>query len=88
MDSVGGDAINSWNVFIPYLNKKNYELLELNEKITVNQFCKYMSSCRDIDEFKCIGLFNGHATAIIGSDVYDTWNPSRYRLQFVMVQCE
>ena len=88
MDRVGGDAINSWNVFIPYLNNKNYELLEINEKMTVNQFGKYMSSSRDIDEFKCIGLVDGHVTAIIGSDVYDTWNTSSYRLQFIMVPCE
>lgn len=86
MDEIDGGIINEPRVFVKYLERHGYEYREVTEKITVNQFCKKMSKCSDVDDWKALLLVNGHMTAMIGSDIYDTWNCHRYKINYIFVK--
>lgn len=86
MDKRNADDINQASVFVPWLNDRGWECREVTDKITVNQFCKSIEKCADKKDFRALLLVNGHMTAVIGSDNYDTWNPTRFKINFVFVQ--
>lgn len=80
--------INQSTVVKKFFDNHNCEIIQVTDKLTVNQFCKTIKECRDIDEFNAMLIVNGHITACIAGDIYDTWNPSRYKVQFVVMPCE
>lgn len=88
MDKQGADIINGFNVLVPYLNSKGYEIREATDKMTVKQFATKCKQCYDADEIRWLLLVNGHMTTCIAEDIYDTWNCLRYKVQYIIVPCE
>ena len=72
-------ALNTFPVFNTYLDQKGLECRWFNKKLTVKQFSD------GFDEGTALLLVNGHMTVIKDGDIYDTWNPSRYKCQFCWV---
>ena len=79
-----GMEINSLGIFVAWLRDKGWEFRELTNKMTVNQFCKQRQENGDNGEY--LGLVNGHMTAIINGQYWDTWNCGRYRLNFIFIK--
>lgn len=71
--------INSFPVFDMYLKRHGLECREFNTKLTVKQFSD------GFDEGIVLVLVNGHMTVVKDGNIYDTWNPSRYKCQFCWV---
>lgn len=76
-DKLGKD-IDQYCVFKKFLDNHGYECREvITKNITVKQLSKY---CKG---HTVIVLVNGHLTCIKDGNVYDTWNPSRYKVQLL-----
>ena len=88
MDKQGADYINGFNVFVPYLHDKGYEIREATNKITVKQFADKCKRRYDADEIRWLLIVKDHMTACIGGDIYDTWNCNRYKVQYIIAPCE
>lgn len=63
-----------------YLRSINWELYELVCKVTVKQFAEAIREPH-------IVIVNGHATFTENGNVYDTWNPNRYKVKYVFRKC-
>lgn len=85
MDELDGGIINEPRVFIKYLERHGYICHEVTEKITVGQFCKKMSKYSDKDTWRALLVVNGHMTAMIGDNIYDTWNCNRYKINYIFM---
>ena len=72
-------TVNSFGVFKVYLDNHGYECRVMEEKMTVKQFSQKFY------KGKYLLLVNGHMTTCICGNIYDTWNPSRYKVQFLWV---
>lgn len=59
-----------------YLISIGWQYCELNCKPTVKQFAEAITEPR-------ILVVNGHATCTMDGNVYDTWNPNRYKVKHV-----
>lgn len=77
---------NNGNCFLPWLQTQGYEIREFNEKMTVNQFLNNLHYADDWDKFDALILVNRHLTAIKGGMCYDTWQPSRYKCQLLIIK--
>lgn len=62
-----------------YLTSIGWDLFEPNQRITVNQFSKIITEPR-------IVFVKGHATYTEGGNIYDTWNPSRYKVNYIFAK--
>lgn len=62
-----------------YLNSIGWDLFEPSTRITVNQFSKIITDPR-------IVFVRGHATYTEGGNIYDTWNPSRYKVNYIFAK--
>lgn len=81
-ETPGANYINQYSVFKKFFDNHGWEIREVTSKRTVKQFA---------EQFNCLDyilLVRGHMTAICNGDIYDTWNPSRYRVQFVIIPCK
>lgn len=72
---------NEWEVdelrtMVKYLDTIGWEWCDIEGKWTVNQ---YAQACKE----PRILIVNGHATYSEGGNIYDTWNPSRWRVHYV-----
>ncbi len=79
------DAHKEWDIdelrtMNSYLISIGWQYCELNCKPTVKQFSEQITDPR-------ILVVNGHATYTEGGNVYDTWNPNRYRVTHVFRKC-
>lgn len=61
---------------ITYLDSIGWEFLEPSQRITVNQFSKVVTEPR-------IVFVREHATYTEGGNIYDTWNPARYKVKYM-----
>lgn len=77
---------NQGNVFLPWLISQGYEVREFTEKITVSKFLNELNECEEPEKFDALILVNGHLTAVKGGVCYDTWYPSRYKCQLLIVK--
>lgn len=70
-------AIDELRTINKYLTSIGWELCELEGyKPTVKQFATKITDPR-------IVIVNGHATFTENGNTYDTWNPNRYRVNYV-----
>ena len=74
-DEKGWD-IDELRTAIVYLNDLGWESYELSAPVTVKQFSNDIRDPR-------IVIVNCHATFTKDGNVYDTWNPNRYRVKYV-----
>ena len=88
MDKQGADIINRFSVFASYLNSKGYTICEVAGNMTVKQFANRCKQSYYADETRWLLLVNGHMTACIAGDIYDTWNCSRYKVKYIIIPCE
>lgn len=63
-----------------YLKSLGWEPFEPSRRVTVNQFSKLVNDPR-------IVFVRGHATYTEGGNIYDTWNPSRYKVNYIFAKC-
>ncbi len=77
---------NSGNVFLPWLVNQGYEVREFITKITVFKFLDELNNTDGVENMNMLLLVNGHLTAIKGGVCYDTWYPSRYKCQLMIVK--
>lgn len=63
-----------------YLTSVGWECCDIEGRWTVKQFAEGVTDPR-------IVIVNGHATYTEGGNIYDTWNPSRYRVKMVFRKC-
>lgn len=59
-----------------YLVNNGYECCELEGRCTVKQYAEQITEPR-------IVVVKGHATFTKEGNIYDTWNPSRYKVKYV-----
>lgn len=70
-------AIDELRTINKYLTSIGWELCELKGyKPTVKQFATEITD-------PCIVIVKGHATFTENGNTYDTWNPNRYRVNYV-----
>lgn len=58
------------------LMERGWKMYRLDSKCTVNQLAKHLG------EGRYVIICNGHATCAIDGDIYDTWNPNKYKALF------
>lgn len=73
------DEINTMKVFHKYLDMLGYECREMTTKMTVKQFSEQFY------KGTYLLLVNGHMTVCVNGNIYDTWNSSKYKVQFIWV---
>lgn len=74
-------AIDELRTINKYLISIGWEFCELEGyKPTVKQFATEITDPR-------IVIVNGHATFTENGNTYDTWNPNRYRVNYVFRKC-
>lgn len=78
-DEEGWD-IDELRTMWTYLMENEWECCECEGKFTVKQYSEQIKEPRII-------IVNGHATYTEGGNIYDTWNPSRYRVKRVFRKC-
>lgn len=71
-----GWEIDELRTMWKYLTSNGWECCELEWGCTVKQYAKINTEPR-------IVIVNGHATYTEGGNIYDTWNPSRYKVKRV-----
>ena len=70
-------AIDELRTIAKYLTLIGWELCELEgHRPTVKQFAEAIADPR-------IVIVNGHATCTKNGNTYDTWNPNRYKVNYV-----
>lgn len=78
-DEKGWD-IDEFRTAVVYLHDLGWEACELSTSVTVKQFSNEIHEPRII-------IVREHATFTKGGNVYDTWNPNRYKVQYVFRKC-
>lgn len=78
-DNEGWD-IDELRTMWKYLTTIGWECCDVEGRWTVKQFAECSTEPRII-------IVNGHATYAEGGNIYDTWNPSRYRVKRVFRKC-
>lgn len=62
-----------------YLKSIGWDLFEPSRRVTVNQFSKLVTDPRVV-------FVRGHATYTEGGNIYDTWNCSRYKVNYIFAK--
>lgn len=63
-----------------YLTSIGWECCELEGRYTVKQYAEQIQEPR-------IVVVKGHATFTKDGNIYDTWNPSRYKVKYTFRKC-
>ena len=80
-DNHDGWDIDEVRTGFEYLKSLGWECFTTSKRVTVNQFSKAYTDPR-------IVFVRGHATYTEGGNIYDTWNPSRYKVNYVFAKCK
>lgn len=73
---------NGWNensiktVAYVMMSLHGCKMYQVTNRVTVNQLAK------TLDKGRYVFITKEHATACIDGDIYDTWNPNRYKVLY------
>lgn len=79
-DSKGWE-IDELRTMWKYLTSNGWECCELDGRWTVKQYAEQATE-------PSIVVVNNHATYVEYGNIYDTWNPSRYKVKRVFRKCK
>lgn len=71
-DKAGSNENSIYNI-AGVLIGRGWKMYQIDSRTTVNQLAKWLGDGRYVI------ICAGHATCAIDGDVYDTWNPNKYK---------